>query len=83
MSNDLKPSEPSPFDHELVSATPPADWIRHEHVSDQVQLEAAKLVDLAGSAELAKHAIDVLEQKIATDDQRDCGSGLGDESLVK
>jgi hypothetical protein len=40
------------------------DWIQHEHVSDQVQLEAAKLVELVGSAELAKHAIDVVQQDV-------------------
>jgi hypothetical protein len=75
MSKDLKPSELNPFEDDPVSATPRAVLIRDEHVSEQVQLEAAKLVDLVGSAELAKHAIDVLEQQVATDEQRDCDSG--------
>ncbi len=40
-----------------------ADWSEHEHVSEHVQLEAQKLVQLVGSAELAKNAIDVVEQR--------------------
>ena len=47
--------------------TPPStessDWVGHEHVSEQVQLEAEKLVNLVGSADLAKHAISVVEQR--------------------
>lgn len=43
--------------------TQSADWCTHEHVSAQVQLEAEKLVQLVGNAELAKHAISVVEQK--------------------
>ena len=47
---------------DAVPATLTADWHEHEHVSDQVQLEAQKLVDLVGSSELAKNAIDVVGQ---------------------
>lgn len=39
-----------------------ADWHEHEHVSGQTQLEAQKLVDLVGSTELAKNAIDIVGQ---------------------
>lgn len=41
-------------------------WSEHEHVSEQVQLEAQKLVEMVGSPELAKHAIDVVEQRQQT-----------------
>ncbi len=40
-----------------------SDWNGHEHVSEQVQLEAEKLVHLVGSSELAIHAINVVEQR--------------------
>jgi len=40
-----------------------ADWNEHEHVSEQVQREAQKLVDQAGSAGIAKMAIEVLENQ--------------------
>jgi len=39
------------------------EWSEHEHVSAQVQLEAEKLVDMVGTPELAKQAINMLEQK--------------------
>jgi hypothetical protein len=42
-----------------------ADWTEHEHVSEHVQLEAQKLVDLAGSSELARNAIDIADQRQA------------------
>lgn len=42
-----------------------ADWTEHEHVSENVQREAQKLVDLAGSPELARNAIDVADQRQA------------------
>ncbi len=37
-------------------------WSEVEHVSEQIQLEAQKLVHLAGNAEIAKHAINVASQ---------------------
>ncbi len=40
-----------------------AEWLEHEHVSEQIQIEAQKLVDLVGSSELAKNAIDVAAQR--------------------
>jgi len=42
-----------------------ADWTEHEHVAEHVQLEAQKLVDLAGSSELARNAIDIADQRQA------------------
>lgn len=39
-----------------------SEWSAHEHVADQVQMQAAKLLDLVGSPELAKFAIAVVEQ---------------------
>jgi predicted transcriptional regulator len=38
------------------------NWSEVEHVSEQIQLEAQKLVHLAGNAEIAKHAINVASQ---------------------
>ena len=61
----MKPSH----DHSNASATPTqstiqaADWNEHEHVCEQVQLEARSLVDQAGSAGLAKLAIQVIEHQ--------------------
>ena len=40
-----------------------AEWHDHEHVADQVQLAAQQLVEQAGSPELAKHAIEVVEKR--------------------
>ena len=48
-----------------VSVTESADWTEHEHISEHVQLEAQKLVDLVGSSELARNAIDVADQRLA------------------
>jgi hypothetical protein len=61
---------------DAVPATLPTDWNEHEHVSDQVQLEARKLVDLVGSTELAKNAIDVIgqSQSASPGDNRTPGS---------
>lgn len=36
-----------------VPVTQSAEWTEHEHVSEHVQLEAQKLVDLVGSSELS------------------------------
>ena len=60
MNTEITP-DPS-LSPDAVPATLTADWHEHEHVSDQVQLEAQKLVDLVGSSELAKNAIDVVGQ---------------------
>lgn len=62
-------SEPNPdraVSSEANSATPSVEGNEHEHVSDQVQLEAQKLVDLAGSPELARKSIEVVEQRRQT-----------------
>ena len=40
-----------------------ADWNEHEHVSEQVQRDAQRLVDQAGSPGIAKLAIEVIERK--------------------
>ena len=50
---------PSPEEESLEHA---ANWNQHEHVSEQLQLEAQNLIDKAGSPGLAKNAIDVIEQ---------------------
>ena len=40
-----------------------ADWNEHEHVSEQVQREAQRLVEQAGSTGIAKMAIEVIEHQ--------------------
>lgn len=40
-----------------------AEWKEHEHVAPAVQVEAEKLVERAGSPELAKQAIDEVSQQ--------------------
>ena len=40
------------------SPTPPEAWQEHEHVAPPVQNQAQKLLDEAGSPELAKRAVD-------------------------
>ena len=47
---------------EAEQATHSANWSEREHVSEQSQVAAQSLVDVAGSPEHAKHAIDVVEQ---------------------
>lgn len=37
-----------------------ADWNEHEHTVPSVQIQAEKLLETAGSPEIAKHAIDVV-----------------------
>ena len=59
MNLENKPDPSLPADAERATTV---DWNEHEHVSDQVQIEAQKLVDLVGSSELAKNAIDVVAQ---------------------
>ena len=49
-----------------VPVTQSAEWTEHEHVSEHVQLEAQKLVDLVGSSELARNAINVADQRQAS-----------------
>ncbi len=43
-----------------------ADWNDHEHVSEQVQREAQKFVDHAGSPGIAKMAIEVIEHQLGS-----------------
>ena len=73
-------SNASPF--RTQSTAQAADW--NEHVSEQVQRVAQKLVDQAGSPEIARMAIEVIEHQqgksqskgidrpIALDDQSQC-----------
>ena len=51
-----RPSKTQPTDQA-------ADWNEHEHVSEQVQREAQKLVEQAGSTGIAKMAIEVIEHQ--------------------
>jgi hypothetical protein len=51
-SSPLSP-EPSPQQPDAI-----ADWNQHEHIAPTLELEAQKLIDQAGSPDLAKQAID-------------------------
>lgn len=44
-----------------------AEWHEHEHTAPAVQIQAEQLLNMAGSPELAKHAIDVVSQQPRTD----------------
>jgi hypothetical protein len=48
-----------------------AEWIQHEHVAVPLQLEAQKLLDEAGSPDLAKQAIDAAAEAQASDSPRE------------
>lgn len=50
-----------------------AEWTQHEHTSTQVELEAKKLVDLAGNLELAKQAIKGTDRKEENSASKDSG----------
>jgi hypothetical protein len=52
---------PPPTRQESTSA----QWRDHEHVTEQAQLQAQKLVDEAGTPELAKQAVDAAQQRQA------------------
>lgn len=43
-------------------SSPPDSWQSHEHLATPVQIEAQKLLEQAGSSELAKHAVDSAAQ---------------------
>lgn len=43
------------------SGAPPQAWMQHEQASPQLELEAKKLVQAAGSPEIAKQAIDAVD----------------------
>ena len=46
------------------------EWDAHEHLSEQVQLDAQKLVESAGNAELAKNAVDVAQARQTANPER-------------
>jgi len=59
-----------------------ADWNEHEHVSEQVQLDAQRLIDRAGSPGIAKMAIEVIEnqQRNSESKRHDASIAAGDQS---
>jgi hypothetical protein len=69
MSKDrLPPKKPKSTRDESSSAEA---WPAHEHVATPVQIEAQKLLEQAGSPELAKHAVDAATQKPAQGSPQD------------
>ena len=59
----LEPNSDPSLTPDANPAGQAAEWHDHEHVADQVQLAAQQLVEQAGSPELAKHAIEVVEKR--------------------
>ncbi len=59
----MSPTPPVSTDAPSNGLDEAAEWIGHEHISEQVQLEAEKLVHMVGSPELAIQAINVVEQR--------------------
>jgi hypothetical protein len=72
--------QPSP---EPQSPGKAGEWVRHEHVASPVQVEAEKLLATAGSAELAKQAIDEAEQRPISSQQQqaDFAAQWGHQSI--
>jgi hypothetical protein len=66
---------------------PDDEWKNHEHIAPPVQVEAEKLVESAGSPELAKQAIDASARQQEGSDAkqeefaRRCGYASADEML--
>lgn len=73
-----RPSKPDPV-------RDPADWQNHEHVSEATQSAAQQLLESAGSADLAKHAIDVIddEQHVAPTPHHDLATRAGFTSYLE
>lgn len=60
----LEPAEPvDVLDSSSMSAARSDGWQNHEHVTDLTHGQAQQLIESAGSADLAKHAIDVATQQ--------------------
>jgi hypothetical protein len=57
-------------DHPAPAA---AEWREHEHVNERAQSEAERLLESTGTPELAKHAIDVAQER------KEFQPGAGDE----
>lgn len=55
-----------PTNTHAAGADGPVDWTDLEFLSEQVQLEAQKLVDMVGSHDLAKHAINMTQLRDST-----------------
>ena len=45
------------------SLTP--DWLNHEHIAELTHGQVEQLIESAGSADLAKHAIEIVDQQAA------------------
>jgi hypothetical protein len=41
------------------------DWLNHEHIAELTHGQAQQLIESAGSADLAKHAIEIVDQQAA------------------
>ena len=61
VQNNQAASNVSPQSSE--SLTP--DWLNHEHIAELTHGQAQQLIESAGSADLAKHAIEIVDQQAA------------------
>ncbi len=58
-------------DRPAFNVSPPAseplspDWLNHEHIAELTHGQAQQLIESAGSADLAKHAIEIVDQQAA------------------
>jgi hypothetical protein len=68
-----------------TATRPTQDWQQHEHVAAAAQAEAQKLVDAAGSVELAKQAIDAASEPAssAPDSRSAFAERLGFDSYLE
>jgi hypothetical protein len=57
--------DPSAFTNATSSHDPSVEWNAHEHIAPAVELEAQRLIDKAGSPDLAKQAVDAASQHLA------------------
>lgn len=55
-------------------------WTHHEHVADPVVSEAQRLVNLAGSVELAKQSLNAATEPLSAADQAELAVQLGYDS---
>ena len=66
-----------------AGSDPTAHWQDHEHTSAQAQIEAQKLVDIAGSVELAKQAVAAATEPTISKNRDQFAQQLGFASFLE
>ena len=64
-----------------VDRSPAEAWTLHEHIADAISNEAQKLVNMAGSVELAKEALESTVEPLSTSQKQELAKQLGYESF--